>query len=854
MMADQSAVFWKIGWRYLQHHLWQSLLMVIGVTIGVAVVVAIDLANASASRAFDISTDAIVGRATHQVVGGPQGLDDAVYTRLVRRGVIDAAAPVITEFVFSPQIDDRPLQLLGVDPFAEAPFRSYLSSQGEVPIDRLIEFFTRPGAVILSTDLADRYGLRAGDTLELDVLGYHHQAVIVGLLTPADRLSGRALEGILLADIATAQEITGRLGRVDRIDLILPAMGSEQMDAINAELPASARLVPVAARKGTIEQMTAAFHTNLTALSLLALVVGMFLIYNTMTFSIVQRREMFGTLRCLGVTRREIFALVVSEALIVGLLSAGFGLLVGIFLGQGAVNLVTQTINDLYFVVTVRGVHIPPGSLLKGAIIGIVATIVSALAPAWEAASVPPREAISRSSLESKARRALKYGSITGVIIIAVGAGFLAYPSRDLPISFTGTLAVVIGFAFLTPAATVLLMRAFTPFYGYVWGTVGKMATREVEASLSRTAIAVAALMVAISVIIGVNLMVGSFRFTVVAWLAQTLQGDIYLSPTSPTATLNSRTLDPDVLDALHGWPGIQQVDTVRSVQVDSADGVVNIAAVNNPATGNERLLKWVKGDPDAVWQTMQTGAVLLSEPLANRIGVSPEDRTISLVSDAGAREFPIAGVYFDYASSQGTVLMADNIYREFWNDSGTTAAALKLAAGAQPDEVVSALRAALASIQTLNIQPNRALRDEVLAVFDRTFAITRALQLLATIVAFIGVLSALLSLQLEKQRLLGILRSMGLTVRQLWGLVILETGLMGLVAGLMAIPTGFVLSAILIFIINRRSFGWTLQMKLEPDPFLQAITISVLAALIAGIYPAIKFGRTVTAEALRFE
>ncbi len=214
-------------------------------------------------------------------------------------------------------------------------------------------------------------------------------------------------DGMILADISTAQEIAGRIGRLDHIDLILPrgdltgfanpSTGSGQ--ALSGLLPPDAQIVPVGARSGALEQMTAAFRTNLTALSLLALVVGMFLIYNTMTFSVVQRRPLFGTLRSLGVTREEVGLLVLSEAVVVGALGSLLGLGLGLVLGQGAVRLVTQTINDLYFAVTVRGVVIPAASLVKGAALGVTATVASTLLPAWEAASVPPRLALTRSGL-----------------------------------------------------------------------------------------------------------------------------------------------------------------------------------------------------------------------------------------------------------------------------------------------------------------------------------------------------------------------------------------------------------------------------------------------------------------------
>ncbi len=834
--------------------------MVIGIMLGVAVVVAIDLANASAARAFDLSTEAVAGRASHQIVGGPQGLDESVYTSLRRQGVATAGvalAPVLSEAVTSPQLGGRPLTLLGTDPFVEAPFRGYLATEQGASLANLTTFLSRPGAVLLSQEVADRYGPAVGDGLTLMVGGYERSVFLAGLVQPGDSLSRRALDGLLLADIATAQELTGRLGRLDRIDVILPADDPAAAGRLQALLPTGANLLAVAARAGAIREMTAAFRTNLTALSLLALVVGLFLIYNTMTFSVVQRRPLFGALRCLGVTRREVFALVLGEALLVGLIGSALGLAVGVLMGQAAVRAVTQTINDLYFVVTVRGVAAPLESLVKGALLGLAATLLTAAPPAWEAASTPPRLALSRSELEGKARRAVRWVALASLGLMAAGLALLAAPSRGLGAAFAGASAMVIGIGMQTPLVTGLAMRVAAPVAGWLWGALGRFGPRSVVNSLSRTAIAIAALMVAVSVSIGVGLMVGSFRHTVEVWLAETVQGDIYISPPGPTAAAaSSAAIDPTAEQIVRGWPGLARVDALRSVAIDSPLGPIAVGAVDNPDVGDERQYQHRQLAAAAIWPAMQAGGVLVSEPLANRLGLPRRGAEITLFTAQGPRAFPVLGVYYDYASSQGVLLMALPLYRRLWQDDAINALALRLDpdAGLDPDQVTAALQDALAPVQSLVVRPNRALRDEALAVFDRTFAITGALQGLTTLVAFIGVLSALLSLILDKQRDLGILRAVGVTTRQMRGLIALETGLMGAVAGLLAMPTGFALSMILIYIINRRSFGWTLQLQLEPGPFVQALIVAVAASLLAGVYPAHRMSKLAAAEAIRYE
>jgi putative ABC transport system permease protein len=857
--------------------------MVLGITLGVAVAVAIDLANVSASRAFDLSTEAVAGRATHQIVGGPEGLDETLYTQLKLHGV-SQAAPVITQYVSSPQLGNNPMQLLGIDPFADAAFRSYLSGEKtELSIENLAAFLTQPDAIFLSSHIAERFGLRAclpglnGSPqtstspikqpdchITLVVSGIQKRVMIAGILSPSDSLSQRALDGILLTDISTAQELTGRLGRLDRIDLIIPETSrggaypskspSPEIDRIQAILPASAHLQAVEARTGTLAQMTAAFRLNLTALSLLALVVGLFLIYNTMTFSVVQRRQLFGTLRCLGVTRQEVFWLVAGEAVVVGILGSLLGAGLGILLGQGAVRMVTQTINDLFFVVTVRGVQIPASSLVKGTLLGVVATLLTAIPPAWEAASVPPRAALTRSGLESKTQRAVKIAALSGLVLLLLGAGFLLIPTNNLIISFAGTFAIIIGFALLAPIMTALIMRASIPPLGRMWGSLGRMAPRDVISTLSRTSIAVAALMVAVSVTIGVGLMVSSFRHTVIIWLNQTLQGDIYINAPGLTATTASTPIEPSVLSVLKSWPGVEQVFTLRSATVESPNGPVRIAASSNPDVGADRLYLAADGSLPFIRSQLAEGSILVSEPFANRFGLPRHGGEVTLYTDNGPKVFPVVGIYYDYASTQGTVMMSLDVYRQLWHDDAITSIAIYLVPGSDVNKITLNLQNVLSPIQELLVRPNQVLRQEVLAVFDRTFAITGALQLLATLVAFIGILSALLSLELERQRELGILRAVGLTIRQLWGLVMLETGLLGAVAGLLAMPTGVSLAMILVFIINRRSFGWTLQMQVLPEPFLQALGVAVIAALLAGIYPARRMSKIMAADAIRYE
>jgi putative ABC transport system permease protein len=400
----------------------------------------------------------------------------------------------------------------------------------------------------------------------------------------------------------------------------------------------------------------------------------------------------------------------------------------------------------------------------------------------------------------------------------------------------------------------VLLMRGAAPLMGRLFGMLGRMAPRNLVGALSRTSVAVAALMVAVAVTIGVSLMIDSFRYTVSVWLEQTLQGDIYVSVPGFNATVAVDAIDNSVIPILKNWPGVQRVDSLRTVSIDAPQGPVQVSATDNPDFGNERLYLSLNVPESQVMQEMQAGGVLVSEPLANRLGLFGRGSQVTLFTPQGNKSFPVIGIFYDYASSQGSLYMAMPVYRSIWADTSITAISLRLAPGANADEISRQLQDALAGVQQLLIRPNAALRADVMAVFDRTFAITGALRVLATVVAFIGVLNTLLLLQLEKQREVGILRALGLTGRQLWALTMMETGLMGFTSGILAIPTGYALALILVYVINRRSFGWTLQLSIQPEAFLQAVLIAVIASLLAGIYPAWRMGKKAAAETIRNE
>ena len=402
-------------------------------------------------------------------------------------------------------------------------------------------------------------------------------------------------------------------------------------------------------------------------------------------------------------------------------------------------------------------------------------------------------------------------------------------------------------------------MRVLTPIGSRLFGVLGRMAPRDIIRSLSRTSIAIAALMIAVSVIIGLSIMVGSFRQTVEIWLDQTLQADIYLSPPTTTNSSDNGFVSPDVMDSSVGVARRAAGRLGAAVEIFAPElerSRLMLFAVSEDVSDGNRPIFWSTDNDDDLWDRVLAGeGVIISEPFMVRHNISlcrPEPLTLQTPTGrASSRCWRFCTIIRRSAAWSGWVR---ELFSAEWGDDRISDLALFVEPGTDIDAIVAAMQTEFADVQALTITSNEGLRASSLEVFDRTFAITSALRLLATVVAFIGVLSALMSLQLERARELGVLRATGMTLGQLWRLTLLETGLMGSTAGILAMPVGFVLAWILIYVINLRSFGWTLQMYLEPGYFVQAFLIAVVAALLAAIYPSLRLGQTVIASAIRSE
>lgn len=817
-----SPLLLRAGLRYQARHPWQLLLALVGISMGVAVVLAVDLANDAAKASFRLSAAQISGNATHRIVGTAGRVPDRIYRDLFTEPQAPAMAPVI-EVKVRAQNQDTKLRLLGLDIFAEGAFRDQLTSVVS-ETTTLADWLSDPQAAAISRAAAARLGVGLNDRFEIQFEGRPY-TLRVAVMTDDDSLTSRDL---VVVDIATAKALTGWPDEASHIDLTLTA---EEADRIANRLDPGVRLVTVDDQLDDTAGLSSAFELNLTAMSLLALLVGLFLIFNAISFSIVQRRRLLGRLRALGVTRREIGRLVLLEAIVIAIVGTLIGTALGAWLAQGLTQIVAATISALYYDVAAGALTWQPLTLIKAWTLGIGGTLLAAWLPARQAAHTPPLTTLSRAALETSVRRQLPLIASLGGVLLGVGLWVALSLPGGLVTGFVGLFMVLVGAAMLTPFTLHLahgLLRRL-PVKGIV-----RMAIRDIDRHLSRLGTAAAALMVALAASVGVAVMVESMRGAVSDWLDALLTADLYVAA---DAFVDNAPLPDGVLEQLVSVPAVASHSSYRDRNLQIDGRRVRLVAVDLAPQSRIGFEFVDRTDVDP-WAGFDSGGVIVSEPLSHRLGIGAGD-VLSLDTPGGPRAFSVSGVYRDFASEHGRLFVDRGHYRQIWADDVVDTVALFARPGLDTADLLDAVTAHLADRDDLAFTAAREIYAESMRIFERTFRITDVLRWLSILVAFIGVFSALMALQLERRKEYAVLRALGLTRSQVSGLIVIESLTLGAVAAVLAMPVGLAMAWVLTAAVQLRAFGWTMPLSFALEPYVVAALTGTCAALLASLLPA---------------
>jgi putative ABC transport system permease protein len=836
----------------------RTALTLLGIAVGVAVVVAIALSNQSALRAFRESVDAVAGRANWQIAADVP-LDENVLLALQplwERGV--RFAPVIDVEGLAGNAQ-TPMRILAVDLLSDLHFRDYryasvVTSENESLATYLGLF--RDDSVVVSAAFAREHGLRLGGPLPLNVRGVEKTMIVRGILEP--RGPATAFNGaIAIMDIATAQASFGMSGQLSRVDLIVPNDDAATLAAVRRAVPPGGRLERPSRRNERVEKMLRAFRVNLFALAGVALLVGMFLVYNTVLISILRRRKDVGVLRTLGASPRQIFAAFLGEGLVFGLLGSALGIVLGNALAYGILRLIGRTINALYVSSTPEAIVLTPGIVAVGIAVGTLLSLVSAIQPSIEAAHVRPNLLI-RPGLQQRIGRARR-----GALAVAAMVCFaLAVATSRLPpaggIAVGGYIAVlftVAGFSLLSPIIIIAASRALAPPMRRAFGIVGQLAAASMPASLRRTSVATAALAVATGMMVAVAIMIGSFRETVLVWVDQTVTSDLWLRPSKGLSNAMVAMFPPEIGDELRRIPFIAGFDRVRGHDVVYGDSMITVGGGDLDvvsARGDLPMLTPRDGKA-AMREALARDGVLVSESLSTKYGKGVGDALV-LETSRGPRAFPITGIYRDYSNDRGVAVMDNGVYTRSFGTQAINTIVVYLKPGIAPEEARKRLEATLGPKYHAFAVLNREIRGEVIKIFDQTFLITYALLAIAIVVAALGIINTLAALILERSGELALLRLLGMSPAEVRRMIVLESSILGLASTAVGLVMGYALSWILIYVINKQSFGWTIEFHTPVRLIAASLVVTFLSAVLAGLAPARFAARINMASALKSE
>lgn len=834
--------------RSLQRMVAQSrtlfLMSVVGVALGVASVVAIQTLNQGALLAFDGSVRAISGQADLSVLGVTSSFDETLLTRVLADRDVKAAWPLCR---LDAAVRGRPellLDLVGVDLLAPVQF-PIESQAGSADAARagIFSAILEPGWVALTPDLAAEQGWSVGDTLTVSS-GSRMLTLTIGALVDFQELEPLAPRTLAVMDIAQVQGFLGRRGLIHQIDLQLvegadPATVAARLDRA---LAPGARVQTPEQRSQDAAGLLSAFRLNLTALSLISVFVGLFLVLTSVQASLARRRREFGLLRCLGASPRQMATLVVAETGVLGVLGTAVGVPLGYLVARRNLETVSATLTSIYVLEGIDRLVLPPAVIALGCAVGVLGAMAGAV---W-----PAREMTRRDTLELLAPLTMHEhaGRLSGRwawLALALAAGstlwFFALGAGTRWGGFAYGAVMMLSLPLITPLLVRSLGGLARP------RSLGPgLSARNLVARLQTTSFAVAALAITVSMLVGITILVGSFRQTLITWLDVTIRADVYISTPSWEGAGEEAFLDSGLLEKIAADPAVAAIEKQRRLRIGTTDGrfriwLSGVEVAGIPGAELATRLPLLSGDANEVARGLDRGGVLIGEPLARKGGLARGD-TLRLAGPHGGIDLPISGVAYDYTSEGGTGFVTMETLHRHFEPGPPNNAALFLREGFDVADVVARLRSQYRATPLI-FRSNRDLRAEVLAIFDQTFAVTRTLQSLALLTALCGISLTLLVQSRERLGELALLRSLGASRRQIFGLFLGEgaaLGVLGLVLGLLG---GLGLAALLILVVNRQWFGWTIQAAWPTrDLLLQAAAV-LAATVLAAVVPAGRAG-----------
>lgn len=840
-----GALFFRQVVRHALRRPWLSLLNIASIALGVTVFLAIQIANRSALESFDAAAKLTAGKAHLEVRGD---ISDELLPTIAGVAGIKAVSPLVEGIITLPDAPGEYLRVLGVDPFEGRDLFAFKLQGANHSNLNIEEWLSNPSAIALNASHASTIRRYIKDG-KLTVLAGTTRREVEPIfeISTEDALS-RAEPRLAAMDISWAQELLRMSGKLTTVQILLEdeSLAEPIIQALREILPADLEIAPPVSRSQEMEIMVGAFQLNLTAMSLVSIVVGMFLISNSVGASVIRKRHDIAILRATGATRWEIRFLFLGEALLEALLGATLALFAAPWLAELLSAPLSQTVSSLYDVVRLTEAQLHPSQILLAYGVGLGAALLAAWLPASEAASVDPARILHPGAAIQAFSPRLTLLTALAILMggIAFGLSYWSLQGGPKELGFIAAAAVIGAFSCLAPHFAHLIALFFRP-----WGLLSRMASDHLVRSLHRNSITIAALSAAVAMTVSVTVMIHSFRASVGRWIDRTLAADLYIAPAANEVGGLRSFLPNGIAEWAETQPQVKSVALFREIPLKFEDHPVHLAVLGGRARGDLEILP---GSEAGALESFENGkAVLISESFASRFG---SRSTLSIPTPKGVQAFPVAGIYKDFTRESGTIQMDRKLYERFWDDARLHSVAITLHNREEGKILDKAFRKKFGNEGAFSLYDNAALRQRILDIFDGTFAVTSVLRMIAIVVAITGILFSLTILATEREREIGVLRAVGASFRQVLTIFLTEAGLIGLTASICGTIAGAALSMVLTWVVNKAFFGWTIALSYPIETLLITPVWLVPAALVAALIPSLRAAATAPAKAVRFE
>lgn len=817
-----------------------TVLSIIGVALGTGLFTGVKVASDRAISSFESEIRGLNPHATHEIsdVSG-NDFDERIY-RDVRRFDPDCL-PVIKTFGYLPELKDA-IDLNGVYTIKTAKFLELTNVaqglKGGFPhgnIDWETYYRTMNG-VLVSARFSERYSLKKGDTIRAFIYDKDSVLKIVGILNNSSLPANT-----VIMDIGNFQEYFRKIGRLSRIDL---ATDEQTIDDLRRHLPLH---LGVEAKFDLFRNRTSlvkSFRHNLQFVSLIAILVGIFLLYNTVFISVAKRRTEIGILRGLGADRKTVVLLFASQGFVLGMIGASLGILLGQVAAYLSVIAVEKTISTLYSSIAISDYLLTKRDIFMALILGVLVSLAASIVPSYEASKIRPHETSREGSFEGRYRRYQTSVALAGISLVLLGLAVAFIDYRNPPFSFpllayTGILFVIGGFTLVAPLYLTLMLRILTGPTQFFSRPIGTLTIGDMKGSTQRFSLAVMSVAISSSLIISLLIVIFSLRGSLESWINKNITADIYIKPASCKANYCFYPMSAEIIGIVESFPDVVAVDRFRGLHLDLFGKKV-IAGFADIGVKRHYLHRMYRDRHyEGILQEMEGNEPVagISEYLSLQYGLKINDK-IELDSPSGRVAFRINDVSSSYSTTSGYIYIHRKWLNKYWGLDDATQVSVYVRDAADIDEVIAMLKSRLLPFYSLEIMNNRELRDRIMDIFNKSFAITYAIEFISIMVSLIGVVTTLLSLVIERKREISILRYLGTNWGQIKQKLVLSATITGLAGIILGILLGFLMSLILIQVVNRISFGWEIHFSIPCLLLAGIMVVVLLTTVVAGYLP----------------